>query len=181
MAQEIVTRTKNNVVALGRLKAAGNRIGKLKYKSQVNSIPLKQYGNTYKVKGNTIKIQGCKKPFRVMGLKQLPPGADLTNATLVRRTGDYYIKITCFVDKVARPVTGRSVGLDFGIKDSVTTSDGEKFNFSFPESKQLKKASRKVHKSVKGSKSRYKKRLRLQKEYRKQDSRKQDARNKFIN
>ena len=180
MVQEVVARTRINIVALSKLKKAGNKVGRLKYKSQVNSVPLKQYGNTYKVRGNCIKIQGCKKPFKVTGLGQLPTGADLTKAILFRKAGDYYIKITCYMDKVLKSVTGRSVGLDFGIKDNVVTSDGEKYNYSFPESKQLKKASRKVHKSVKGSRNRYKKRLRLQREYLKQDNRKKDARNKFI-
>ena len=181
MVQEVVARTKTNIVALGKLKAAGCKVGKLKFKSQVNSVPLKQYNKTSKVRGNSIKIQGCKKPFKVEGLGQLPPGTDLTKAILTQRTGDYYIKITCYEDKVPKLATGKSVGLDFGIKDNIITSDGEKYNFSFPEPKQLKKVSRKVNKAKKGSKNRYKKRLALQREYYKLGCRKKDTCNKFIN
>ena len=181
MIQGLITRTQINIVSLSRLKELGSKVGRLKYKSQVNSIPLKQYNSTYSVKRSKVKLQGCKKPFKVSGLEQLPIGADLTAAVLVYKSGDYYIKITCYVDKVIRPVTGRSVGLDFGIKDNVTTSDGEKYNFILPESKQLKKVQRRLYKSVKGSKNRYKRRLKLQREYYKLGCKKKDTCNQFIN
>jgi putative transposase len=182
MVQEVIARTKINIVALSRSKEVGNKIGKLKYKSQVNSVPLKQYNNTYKVKGKSIKIQGCKKPFRVIGLEQLPPDAELTKATLIRRLGDYYINITCYVNKIPKIITGNSnsIGLDFGIKDNIVTSNGDKINFSFPESKQLKKASRKFNKAKKGSKNRYKRKLKLAKEYQKQNNRKKEAQNQYV-
>jgi putative transposase len=60
MVQEVINRTRINIVALNRSKKAGNKVGKLKYKSYVNSVPLKQYNNTYKVTGKSIKLQGCK-------------------------------------------------------------------------------------------------------------------------
>ena len=180
MVQELLNRTRRNIFALSRSKKAGNDVGKLKYKSQVNSVPLKQYNNTYKVKGKSIKVQGCKKPFRVIGLEQIPPGAELATATLIRKLKDYYIRITCFIPKIPKPTTGKSVGLDFGIKDSVTTSDGIKYNYSFPETKQLKKASRRFNKSVKGSRNQYKRHLRLKKQYQKQNNKKKDATNKFV-
>jgi putative transposase len=180
MVQEVIARTRTNIVALNRSKKVGNKVGKLKYKSYVNSVPLKQYNNTYKVTGKSIKIQGCKKPFRVIGLEQLPPGAELTRATLIRKLDDYYINITCFVNKIPKIVTGNSIGLDFGIKDNIVTSNGDKINFSFPETGQLKKASRKFNKAKKGSKNQYKRKLKLAKEYQKQNNRKQDAKNQYV-
>jgi len=46
MKQELVDRTKDSLKALLRLKKNGRRVGALKFKSYVNSIPLKQYHNT---------------------------------------------------------------------------------------------------------------------------------------
>ncbi|GEM_PF-5691461 len=47
-------------------------------------IPLKQYGNTYKILDkNHIRIQGIKQKIRVRGLKQIPAGADLRVVTHV--------------------------------------------------------------------------------------------------
>ena len=180
MKQELIARTKINVVALSRAKKAGNKVGSLKYKSQVNSVPLKQYNNTYKVKGKSIKVQGCKKPFKVKGLDQIPAEADLTTATLIHELGDYYIRITCFIPPVPKPTTGKSIGLDFGIKDNITTSDGDKYNWDFEETKQIKKASKKFNRAVKGSRNRYKKRLLLQKAHLKLSHQKKDATDKFV-
>jgi len=181
MKQELIERTKQNVVALNRSKKKGNKVGSLKFKSQVNSIPLKQVNQTYRVVNTkTIKIEKCKKPFRVIGLEQLPKDCDITGAVLIHRLCDYYIMITCFVDKIPKAITNKSIGLDFGIKDNVVTSNRERFNFSFPESKQIKKASRRFNKSKKGSKNRYKRRLELSKAYLKLSNKKKDTINKFV-
>jgi len=45
--QEIVDRVGDDLRALHNSRAKGNIVGTLKFKSEVNSIPLKQYGITY--------------------------------------------------------------------------------------------------------------------------------------
>jgi len=58
MRQSIITRTQQNIRGLARVKAKGHKVGRLKFKSYVNSIPLKQYGNTYKlINGKYLQIQ----------------------------------------------------------------------------------------------------------------------------
>jgi len=66
MRQGIVERIKRNLYSLKRAKEKGIKVGKLSFKSEVRSIPLKQYGITYKVlkDKNRVKIQGIKKEFR---------------------------------------------------------------------------------------------------------------------
>ena len=59
----------------------------------------------------------------------------------------------------------KDVGLDFGIKDTIITSDGEKFKVNIEESERLKKLQRKFAKTKKGSNNRYKIKLKIQKEY----------------
>jgi hypothetical protein len=49
MRQGIVERIKRNLYSLKRAKEKGIKVGKLSFKSEVRSIPLKQYGITYKV------------------------------------------------------------------------------------------------------------------------------------
>ena len=103
--QELLDRTKRNISALSSSKKKGSKVGSLKFKSQINSIPLKQYNNTYRITtSNTIKIQGCKKPFKVKGLEQIPKDADMTEATLINKYGDYFIKITCFINKIPKVI-----------------------------------------------------------------------------
>ena len=45
--QEIADRLKDNLRALGKLKENDRKVGAVKHKRFVNSIPLKQYGVTY--------------------------------------------------------------------------------------------------------------------------------------
>ena len=54
--QSIVKRMQDSIKSLSSKKKKGARIGKLKFTSEINSIPLKQFGNTYKIKGNKISI-----------------------------------------------------------------------------------------------------------------------------
>jgi len=181
MRQALIERTKRNVLALSKLKKTGNKIGKLKFKSRIYSIPLKQYNITYKIQNkNYIKLQGYKTNFKVIGLKQIPKEVSIANANLIKRAGNFYLKIICFIPKEERIKTGKMIGLDFGIKDNITDSNGVKINFQFPETKQLKKLSHKLHKAKLGSKNREKLKLKLEKQYELIDNKKKEAKNQFI-
>jgi len=96
--QEISYRIKNNLRALGQLKKNGHKVGALKYKSFVNSIPLRQYGKTYKLdfERNRVRIQ-ILGVFRVLGLHQIPEDAEIANAVLVRKPSGYYLHVTCLL------------------------------------------------------------------------------------
>ena len=181
MKQGLGRRLIDSITGLSQLKKKGHKVGRLKFKSQINSIPLVQSGVTYKIINDKyIKLQGFKKPFRVKGLHQIPIGAELANANLVRKAGDLYLKITCFVEKDKKVKTGNMLGLDFGIETNVTTSYGEKLNFYLPETKAIKKASRKFNKLKKGSRNKFKAKINLQKKYSKLDNQKKDIKNKVV-
>ena len=181
MKQSIGRRTVDSIVGLSRKKKKGGKIGRLKFKSEINSIPLVQNNVTYKINNDKyIKLQGFKKPFKVKGLHQIPEGAELANANLVRKAGDLYLKITCFVPKKEKVKTGNMIGLDFGIKDNVITSDGDKFNFCFPETNAIKKSSKKLSRCKKGSRRRFKAKIKRQKTYNKLSNQKKDVKNKFV-
>jgi len=182
MRQALVERTKQNILNLSKAKRKGSKIGRLKFKSQVNSIPLEQYGMTHKILNRSyVKIQGMgRKSLKAIGLLQIPKEAEIANSNLTQRNGDYYLKITTFLPKEERIKTEKFIGLDFGIKDSITDSDGNKYNFQFPEPKQLKKAQREVSRKRKGSNNRNKQKLVLNKQYEKITNKKKDARNKFV-
>jgi hypothetical protein len=87
--QGIIERIKDNLKALKKLRKQGYKVGRLQFKSDFRSIPLKQFGNTYKIDfgRNRIKIQGIKKWFRVLGLHQIPKNADIANAYLESKIG----------------------------------------------------------------------------------------------
>lgn len=181
MKQGLVDRTKQNIINLSKAKNKGNIIGRLKFKSEINSIPLKQFNNTYKIENdNYIKLQGFKKHFKVSGLKQIPENSDYADATLIKKNNNFYLKITTFQEKPTKNKTNNVIGLDFGIKDNIIDSNGNKYNFNFSETIRLKKLSRRLNKSKKGSNNRYKIKCRLKKEYEKIDNKKKDVKNKFV-
>ena len=92
MKQGIKTRLFGSLSSLHALKENGHKVGRLKFKSVVNSIPLKEYKRTYflDVAKSRVRIQGLKKWLRVRGLQQIPADAEIANAVLVRKTSDYF-------------------------------------------------------------------------------------------
>jgi len=176
---------KTSIQALSSTKKKGKKVGRLKFKSQYNSIDLNQYGNTHKiVSKNRIKIQGIKQYLKVFGLDQIKPEYEFANAKLLKKASGYYLKLTCFEFIKETAFAGElkpDVGLDFGIKDSIVTSDGKKFKVSIGESERLKKLQRKFAKATKGSNNRYKLNFKIQKEYEHIVNKRNDAGNKIVN
>jgi transposase len=176
--QAICERFVKNIISLSKLREKGFKIGRLKFKKEVNSIPLKQFGCTYRIIDNkTIRIQSVGE-LRVNGLEQLI-GLEKANAHLVKRTSGYYIKVTCYKEK-ENPETFGNIGIDFGIKDSITLSDGRKFNWKFEIPSKLKRKQRKLAKKEKGSKNYAKQCERIKKNYEEYTRKKDDAANKFV-
>jgi len=149
MKQGILTSIKSALKSLHKHKLKGDKVGKLKFKSVCNSIPLKQYGNTYRIDfdRNRIKVQNINKPFYVKGLNQIPRDADICNAVFIRKASGLYFHITVYEYPKFREKTGKQVGIDFGIEHNLTTSDGNTYDVSAPESKGLKLAQKRINRS----------------------------------
>lgn len=188
--QEIADRLKDNLRALKKLKERGYRVGPLKPKRFVHSIPLKQYGVTYSLDfaRNRARIQKLGN-FRVLGLHQIPKGAEIAGSVLVRKPSGYYLHVTCYLPKgdSPKPIAGQprrgyleAVGLDFGIGSKLTLSNGIKMDFEVHETPRLKQLQRKLARTKRGSKRREKIRFLLRREYEKLNNRRKDAENKVL-
>lgn len=55
LQQGVLSRMRDNIKGLAALKKKGHKVGGLKFISELNSIPLKQFGNTYKIRGGGAK------------------------------------------------------------------------------------------------------------------------------
>ena len=181
--QEIANRIKDNLKGLRRLKERGHKVGALKPKPFVNSIPLIQYGNTYKIdfRRNKVKIVRLGE-FRVLGLHQIPPNAEIASATLIRKPSGYYLYVTCYLPKdegYPEPIA-EAVGIDFGVKDKLTLSNGLRIDFEVPETKRLKRLQKLLARKQKGSKNREKVLRLLRREYERIANRRRDCQNKII-
>ena len=145
---------------------------------------MKQYGTTYKFKSfNKVKIQGISGTVLVRTGNQLQIADELANANLVKKPDGYYLKVTAFINKEnwkAITTNGKEIGLDFGIKTSITTSEGEKLDVSVEESERLKKLQKELFRRIKGSNNRRKTVKLIQREYQKLSNKKQDKANKIV-
>jgi len=187
--QDIYKQIISSIKGLSTKKKQNKKVGKLKFKSYINSINLKQFGNTYDVIGkNKIRIQGIKKPFKVYGLEQLKEnkksvfykkGFEFANAKFIIKNNDYYFHITCYYNKIItnKPIPiENEIGIDFGIKDDLTLSTGQSLNVKLPINKKIKKEHKRLSKKVKRSNNYWKSRTRLGKQYEKQNNIKQEIR-----
>ena len=183
--QELITQIINQIKGLAKLKKKGHKVGKLKFKSEFNSIKLKQYNVTHSLRGNKFKIQGIKDLIRVRGIEQLAKykdNIDYTTANLLYDGINYYIVLTCFIDKesVEKQYKNDIVGIDMGVSTSLTLSDGTKYDISIGESDRLKKLQTKLVSKQKGSNNRYKLIKKIRKEYIHINNKKNDISNKIV-
>lgn len=85
---------------------------------------------------------------------QIPKGIPKMATVSKTASGKYFVSFACEVDIEALPKTGKSVGIDVGIKDVVVTSDGFQSGapkFTYKYQRKLKKAQRVLSRKTKGS------------------------------
>ena len=180
--QSVYSSIKQDMASLAaKRNKTGKKNGKLKFRSEYTAIELNQYGNThwicYRDEGNkngkyrnTVHIAGIKRPVRVFGIKQIPSCAEYANAKLVKRPSGIYLMLTCYVpvdEKKTEAGFKPDIGLDFGIKTTITTSDGEKYDIQVREQRRLKGLQKKLARQKKGSRGWYATRHLIRREYEK--------------
>ena len=178
--QNVYSSLKQDMESLAaKRKKSGKKNGRLKFRSSYDSIELNQYGNTHWIcfgpEGNangkyrnTVHIAGIKRPIRVFGMDQIPADAEYASAKLVKRPSGIYLMLTCYVPKNEEKKDTENkpdIGIDFGIKTAITTSEGEKFDISVREQERLKGLQKKLARQKKGSEGWYDTRKRIQREY----------------
>ena len=181
MKQSVVDSAKQNVFSLSKAKKKGLKVGRLQFKKECNEINLKQFGQTYAIKGkNKIRVQNIG-VLVVNGLEQINLNeVEFANAKLIQKSSGFYINITVYSNKQPEVQEEKEIlGLDMGIKDQLTFSNGVKVNFYLEESEQLKGLVRKLSRQVKGS-NQYKQTLnRIKKIYEHYNNKKNDVVNKL--
>ena len=184
LKQELISQIVNQIKGLSKLKKKGHEVGKLRFKSEFNSIKLKQYNKTHYIIGNKFKIQGIKDTIRVRGIEQLSKykNIDYTTANILYDGVNYYITLTCFIDKdsIEKQYNNDIVGIDMGVSTSLTLSDGTKYDVSIEESDRLKKLQAKLVHKQKGSNNRYKIIMKIRKEHIHINNKKNDISNKIV-
>ena len=179
----LIKQVKQDIINLHKAKIKGNKVGRLRYKSEVNCIPIITGG--VKVCGNSrVTIPGFPK-LKVYGLDQLKKfnEYEIADGKFIRKASGFYIKVSVCIEKKNSILKRnyKEVGLDFGIKDNIVTSDGGKFNCNVQKSEQLKFLQKQLHRKQKGSKRYYKLLRQIKCEYEHLSNKKADETNKLIN
>lgn len=185
--QDIYDSVRTELKILHTKKEKGEKVGRLKFKSVCNCIPLRQYNTTYRIDfvRRLIRIQNIRKSFTVHGLEQIPQSAEITNAKLLRKASGFYLHVTCFVPKEQAHQTGAMVGIDFGIEHNLTLSNGERIDICVTESKGVKLSSKRMNQAYKrnGKKktnNHYRRVKKLRRAYERDTNRRQDKANKAV-
>jgi len=114
-------------------------------------------------------------------LHQIPQDCEIANAQLVKKPSGYYVYITCYVKKecLERDKIGDAVGIDFGVSNKLTLSNGLTVDFEIEESKRLKRLQKELARKKKGSKNYVKTKEKIQKEHEKLTNKRKDAHDTF--
>ena len=187
MAQGVVDEMKSNLKTIISLtKAKKQRHGELKFCSEIKSLNLCQYGNTYKfITKKKMKIQGVKGFVYVSGAKQFinDPKIEIASAKLLNTPRGYYVAISTFTfieDLPKIPFNGKSVAIDFGCQTSLTYSDGRKQTVLVGESEHMKRLQQKMFRQKKGSNNRERTKRLIRQQYQKMTNVKNDLANKIL-
>jgi putative transposase len=135
-----------------------------KFKSKFNIQTIRLNTNSFRIKENKLMIGNCKTPIKVNWHLQLssPP----SSVTITKEcNGNYHAAFVCEVDPKLTNGSGM-IGIDLGLKDFATFSNGDKIanpKFLQKSEKKLKKLQRSLSKKQKGSSNRNKARLKVAK------------------
>lgn len=180
MRQEIVDRSRDNMRSLASLKARGYSVGLLKFKSRINSIPLKQYGKTHQLIANYVKIQNIAQPLKVMGVDQIPKNAELASAVLKAEGRSYCVHLSTFQPRAERRCVLQAVGIDFGITEQMTLSNGVGVEESVRDTPRLRRIHKELSRRTRYGRNWRKTVFKLLREYEKLGNRKRDVKNKIV-
>lgn len=128
------------------------RTGFPKFKSKhiKNSFKVPQF---VKVIDSKLIIPKFKDPIKIIQDRKFK--GEIRQCTLSKTpTNEYFVSILVETDHKKFEKTGKSVGIDLGIKDFLITSDGYKYKnnrYTKTYAKKLKENQRKLSKKVKGS------------------------------
>lgn len=121
------------------------RAGYPKFKSRKNSrLGLKYLGSGFRFKSGDLYIAKLKEPLNVVWSREFDRD-NISSVTITRdKANRWFVSCLGEITIKKRRVTGKTVGLDMGVKDTLVLSTGEKF--SPRDDRDMKKKLAKVDK-----------------------------------
>lgn len=150
-----------------RKKALGNPRFKSKKDKQAFRLPNQKF----KIINNKLQLEKIGRVKII--LDREITGKFLSVTVSMDSCGDYFASIVVQTEIQEKPKTNNSVGIDLGIKELITTSDGLQVKRLSDNQVKIKHAQKRLSRKVKGSTRWNKLRLRLAKLHRKQARRRE--------
>jgi len=153
---------------------------KFKFKKNKNSFQIPQHVSLKE--HNVVQVPKFKEGIKFIKHRELK--GIIKSATVSKNpTGKYYISILCVIEKpIQHKKTGKSIGIDLGLKDFIITSDGQRYcnpKFIRKYETRLAKKQRILSRKEKGSKGRDKARLSVAKVHEKITNSRSDMQHKI--
>ena len=180
-AQCLQASLKNLESAYGNFFRKKSKFPRFKSKKSKNSFHIPQF---IEVIDNELRIPKFTKTNKLQFIKHRPIKGKICSATISKNpSGKYYVSIlTEQVNEEDQSNTGKSIGIDLGLKDFIITSDGNKFpNYKFKKQYQNKLVKLQKHfsKKQKDSNRREKLRIKIAKLYEKITNSREDMQHKL--
>jgi len=159
----------SNLKALNELKRRGHKVGKLRYKTSPNSWKILNYNQS------GFKLDEGRKRLHLSKIGEIPIKLHRrvkgeVKGVIIKRTksGKWYAIFQVEEEPEPFPETGRTVGVDLGVRYFAVDSDGNAFEnplFLEKSLEKIKKLQRQLSRKKKGSKNWEKARVKLAKAY----------------
>ena len=167
-SQSLQTSLKNLELAYQKFFKKKTKFPKFKSKFGHNSFTCPQ--QNYILPNNKLSIMKFRESIKFIKHREIK--GKICSITISKTpTGKYYASILCELPKEQPlPKTGKSVGIDLGLKDFIITSDGQKIanaRFLKKYQKKLARAQKHFSRKQKGSNRREKQRIKVAKIYEK--------------
>ena len=182
MKQSVFKQVQQDIFNLAKLKEKWYKVWKLKFCSEVNSIDLKQFWNSFRIKWNKIRIQWIERLFYVKWIHQLDiTNWEIANAKLVRKSDWYHLMITNYINYTEEDIIIHwSIWIDTWMKNQLTLNNW--IQIDFIQFKDIpKREHKRLKKKVKYSRWWKRSKQSLWRKYLKLKNRRKDRLNKIAN
>ena len=138
-----------SIKGLSASKKRGRKVGKLKFKSEYNSIEFNNQCFTILENRKRMKLAGFGRTLlHGFGFHQFKNVLKYRNARLIKKPSGYYLKVCVIKEIGEHSASGQNLGIDMGIKDTINFSTGEKYDCWIEETVRLKRLSRKYNRMI---------------------------------
>jgi len=178
-SQVLISTLMNLETAYGNFFKKKSKFPRFKSKKNKNSFQIPQHISLKEE--NVVQIPKFKEGLKFVKHRELK--GEIKSATISKlTTGKYYISFLCVVEKpIKHKKTGKSIGIDLGLKDFIITSEEQRYcnpKFTKKYEAKLAKKQRILSRKEKGSKGRDKARIAVAKVHEKITNSRNDMQHK---